>query len=133
MKLYLYRLAAFLLLISLLVISRQLFAQKTPDVTLEKVAEKCKGLARDKRVVVKVARFNVSTKSAQTNSTFGDAVATMLTSAIQQTNCFRVMEMNRNAGDATGEVTAFSGGNKSTQTGAFNFGLEESKASLKMN
>ncbi|WP_420151506.1 CsgG/HfaB family protein [Spirosoma sp.] len=151
MKLYHYQLIAFLLWISLLAVPRQVFAQKTPEITLEKVAEKCKGLARDKRVVVKVARFSVSTKSAQANSTFGDELATMLTSAIQQTNCFRVMEMNRNAGDATGEmafaqdgftdgsgpaagkmvgaqlvvtgeVTDFSEGNKSTQVGAFNFG-----------
>lgn len=81
-----------------------LWAQKTPKVTLEKVAEKCKGLPRDKRVTVKVARFNVSTKSAQANSTFGDELATMLTSAIQQTSCFRVLEMNRNVSDATGEM-----------------------------
>jgi curli biogenesis system outer membrane secretion channel CsgG len=80
------------------------FAQKTPQVTIEQIAEKCKDLPRDKRVVVKVGRFNVSTKSAQAHATFGDELATMLTSAIQQTNCFRVMEMNRNAGDATGEM-----------------------------
>ncbi|MBD2751848.1 CsgG/HfaB family protein [Spirosoma validum] len=151
MKRYLYLLPNFLLGLSLLAMPEQLIAQKTPEVTLEKVAEKCKGLARDKRVVVKVARFNVSTKSAQANSTFGDELATMLTSAIQQTNCFRVMEMNRNVGDATGEmafaqdgftdgsgpsagkmvgaqlvvtgeVTDFSEGNKSTQVGGFNFG-----------
>ncbi|GAB3642793.1 hypothetical protein GCM10027423_34290 [Spirosoma arcticum] len=126
-------------------------AQKTPQVTLEQIAEKCKGLARDKRVVVKVARFSVSTKSAQAHATFGDELATMLTSAIQQTNCFRVMEMTRNVGDATsemalaqdgftdgsgpsagkmvgaqlvvtGEVTDFSEGNKSTQVGGLNFG-----------
>ncbi|GAB3566977.1 hypothetical protein GCM10027578_16900 [Spirosoma luteolum] len=128
-----------------------LSAQKTPEITLEKVAEKCKGLARDKRVVVKVARFNVSSRSAQAHETFGDELATMLTSAIQQTNCFRVMEMNRNVADATGEmafaqdgftdgsgpqtgkmagaqlivtgeVTDFTAGNKSTQVGGLNFG-----------
>ncbi len=80
------------------------YAQSKPDIILEKVAEKCKGLPRDKRVIVKVARFSVSTKSAQANATFGDELATMLTSAIQQTNCFRVMETNRNVGDATGEM-----------------------------
>jgi curli biogenesis system outer membrane secretion channel CsgG len=139
------------LVLPLLVLLTSSFAQKTPEITLEKVAEKCKGLAREKRVVVKVARFNVSTKSAQANSTFGDELATMLTSAIQQTNCFRVIEMNRNVGDATGEmafsqdgftdgsgpqagkmvgaqlvvtgeVTDFTEGNKSTQVGGFNFG-----------
>ena len=89
-------------------------AQKDPKVTLEKVAEKCKGLPKDKRVTVKVARFNVSSRSAQANSTFGDELATMLTSALQQTNCFRTLEMNRNVGDATGEIAfaqdGFTGG-----------------------
>ncbi|MDQ6481919.1 CsgG/HfaB family protein [Dyadobacter sp. LHD-138] len=82
----------------------QILAQKDPKISLEKVAEKCKDLPRDKRVVVKVSRFNVSTKASKANATFGDELATMLTSAIQQTNCFRVLEMNRNIGDATGEM-----------------------------
>lgn len=143
--------APWLTLIALILLTGPAFAQKTPQVTLEQIAEKCKGLPRDKRVVVKVARFSISTKSAQAHATFGDELATMLTSAIQQTNCFRVMEMNRNAGDATGEmafaqdgftdgsgpsagkmvgaqlvvtgeVTDFSEGNKSTQVGGLNFG-----------
>jgi curli biogenesis system outer membrane secretion channel CsgG len=88
----------------LLLTAQQVSAQKEPKVTLEKIAEKCANLPRDKRVIVKVARFNVSTKAAQANATFGDELATMLTSAIQQTNCFRVMEMIRNVGDATGEI-----------------------------
>ncbi len=79
-------------------------AQKDPKITLEKIAEKCKDLPRNQRVTVKVARFSVSTKSAQANATFGDELATMLTSALQQTNCFRVLEMNKNVGDATGEM-----------------------------
>lgn len=89
------------------VFSTSLFAQKKgkePVITLEQVAEKCKGLARENRVTVKVARFNVSTKSAQAHYTFGEELATMLTSALQQTNCFRVLEMNRNISDATGEM-----------------------------
>lgn len=77
---------------------------KEPDVTMEQVAEKCKGLPRSQRVIVKVARFSVSSKLSQANETFGDELATMLTSALQQTNCFRVMEMNKNVADATGEM-----------------------------
>ncbi|MCY7358139.1 MAG: hypothetical protein LH609_11900 [Rudanella sp.] len=64
------------LLLSLFVASPSI-AQKTPEITIEKIAEKCKGLPRDKRVVVKVARFNVSARSAQANATFGDELATM--------------------------------------------------------
>lgn len=77
---------------------------KEPEITIEQVAEKCKNLPRAQRVTVKVARFSVSTKSAKAHATFGDELATMLTSAIQQTNCFRVLETNRNVGDATGEM-----------------------------
>lgn len=79
-------------------------AQKDVKVTLEAVAEKCKDLPRDKRVTVKVARFNVSSKSAQANQAFGDELATMLTSALQQTNCFRVLETKKNLSDATEEM-----------------------------
>jgi curli biogenesis system outer membrane secretion channel CsgG len=80
------------------------FGQKGDKITLEQVAEKCKGLPRDKRVTVKVARFSVSTKSSEAHATFGDELATMLTSALQQTNCFRMLEMNKNVSDATGEM-----------------------------
>lgn len=77
---------------------------KEPEITLEQVVNKCKGLSRDKRVTVKVARFSVSAKSAQAHYTFGDELATMLTSALQQTNCFRVLETNKNLADATSEM-----------------------------
>lgn len=101
------RLFFFIILFTSQLVPENLFAQKKgkePDVTIEQVAEKCKGLPKNQRVVVKVARFSVSTKSAQANSTFGDELATMLTSALQQTNCFRVMETNKNVSDATGEM-----------------------------
>ncbi len=74
------------------------------EVTIEQVAQQCKGLPRDQRVVIKVGRFSVSSNAAKTNSGFGDELATMLTSALQQTNCFRVMETNKNISDATGEI-----------------------------
>lgn len=94
----------FIFLLSLNYSFGQLFNSKEPTVSIEKVAEKCKDLPRAKRVTVKVARFNVSAKSAGANANFGDELATMLTSAIQQTNCFRVLEMNKNAADVTGEM-----------------------------
>lgn len=81
------------------------FGQKDPKVTLEQITEKCKGLPRDKRVTVKVARFSVSTKSSEAHATFGDELATMLTSALQQTNCFRMLEMKKNLNDALDEIT----------------------------
>lgn len=81
----------------------QLFGSKEPTISIEKVAEKCKDLPRAKRVTIKVARFSITASSAQANANFGDELATMLTSAIQQTNCFRVLEMNKNAADVTSE------------------------------
>ncbi|MFN4144987.1 MAG: CsgG/HfaB family protein [Runella sp.] len=94
------------LLIALGAVSQEKKVSKTKnvEVTLEEVAEKCKGLPRDKRVTVKVARFSVSAKSSQAHATFGDELATMLTSALQQTSCFRVLETNKNLSDATGEM-----------------------------
>lgn len=102
MKLPLFSLPAFLLITFFS--TQEVIAQKSDKITLEQVTEKCKGLPRDKRVTVKVARFSVSTKSSQAHATFGDELATMLTSALQQTNCFRMLEMNRNVSDATGEM-----------------------------
>ena len=86
-----------------------LFAQKNkndakePEITIAQVAEKCQGLPVSKRVTLRVARFDVTKSKAEDK--FGDELATMLTSALQQTNCFRVLEMQRNASDMTGEMS----------------------------
>ena len=72
------------------------------DITIEEVAERCKGILNADKVTVKVARFSVSTNS--TRGELGQEMATMLTAAIQQTNCFRVLESNRNMKDMTGEM-----------------------------
>nr|WP_295927769.1 CsgG/HfaB family protein [uncultured Dyadobacter sp.] len=94
-----------LLLVFLPVIAiAQKKGDKGTEITLEQVTQKCKDLPREQRVVIKVARFSVSTKTAAANTTFGDELATMLTSALHQTNCFRVMETNKNLSDATSEI-----------------------------
>lgn len=80
-----------------------LFAQKDKvDITIEQVAERCKGILSADKVTLKVARFSVSTNKAY--GEFGQEMATMLTAAIQQTNCFRVLESNRNMKDMTDEM-----------------------------
>jgi curli biogenesis system outer membrane secretion channel CsgG len=86
-----------------------LFAQKKKDkekdkaeITIEEVAERCKGIPSADKVTIRVARFNVSTNKA--GGEFGQEMATMLTAAIQQTSCFRVLETNRNMSDMTGEI-----------------------------
>lgn len=128
--------------------------QKTPKITLEKVAEKCKDLPFEKKVMVKVARFDISNSKAQ--GKFGDELATMLTSAIQETSCFRVLEMKRNKTDltdewiensdgstdgtgaqsgkmlaaqliATGEITEFAEGSQSTSAFGLKLGADKAK------
>lgn len=102
-----------ILVVILLVGSTQsLLAQKNkntaePQVTIEQVAEKCKGLPANKRVTVRVARFDVTKANAE--GKFGDELATMLTAALQQTNCFRVLEMLRND-DSGVEIANSQGG-----------------------
>lgn len=94
-------------IVALQMITHESLAQKKgkePEITIEDVKQKCQNLPRAQRVIIKVARFSVSTKAAQARSTFGDELATMLTSALQQTNCFRVMETNKNLSDATSEM-----------------------------
>ncbi|MBL7701510.1 MAG: hypothetical protein JNM14_04635 [Ferruginibacter sp.] len=94
-----------IIIVQLLVLP--VFAQKKnkdkADITIEEVAERCKGILNNDKVTIKVARFNVTTNSAP-SGTFGQEMATMLTSAIQQTNCFRVLESNRNMRDMTDEM-----------------------------
>ncbi len=71
---------------------------------LSRLLKNVKACPETNALLLKVARFSVSTKSAQANASFGDELATMLTSALQQTSCFRVMETNKNVADATGEM-----------------------------
>ncbi|CCH52136.1 hypothetical protein BN8_01110 [Fibrisoma limi BUZ 3] len=92
-----------LLLPTLLLAQKNKNESKEPEITIAQVAEKCQALPASKRVTVRVARFDVSKTSA--DGKFGDELATMLTSALQQTNCFRVLEMQRNASDMTGEMS----------------------------
>lgn len=76
-----------------------IFAQKT---TFEEIAAVCQGLAIDQRPVVTVARFSVATPKA--GNEFGTELATMLSSALQQTSCFRVLESIDNLDDMADEI-----------------------------
>lgn len=95
---------SFLLLFAVLPVTAQKKGEKAPEITFEQVARKCKDLAREQRVIVRVARFSVSSKAAAANAAFGDELATMLSSALHQTSCFRVMETQKNLSDATSEM-----------------------------
>ncbi len=98
-------------------IGRKSKRAKTPekvDITVEDIQGKCRGLARNARTTVRVARFSSSTPSAR--GKFGDELATMLSNALAKTNCFRVLEKLSNQSDMTEEIAFGQGG--MTQSGA---------------
>ncbi|MEM9829615.1 MAG: CsgG/HfaB family protein [Bacteroidota bacterium] len=87
------------LLVMIVAVVQPNYAQ---NVTMEKVASQCEGTPYDQRIRVSVTRFSVSTRSAQ--RAFGDEMATMLSSALQEVNCFRVLESVSNLSDMTSEI-----------------------------
>lgn len=68
----------------------------------EEIQEKCVNLPLDQRVRMVVARFNISTPSA--TQELGENMGTMLTNALTEINCFRMLEMLKNADDWKGEL-----------------------------
>ncbi len=76
--------------------------QKQPKISFEEIRQNCQNKPFDQRVRLTVARFSVSTPHAQ--GQFGGELSTMLTNALQQTSCFRVLESIKNAEDMTGEL-----------------------------
>jgi curli biogenesis system outer membrane secretion channel CsgG len=77
---------------------------QTSKIEFEEVKKKCQDLPRDKRVRVKVSRFTASSNAAKASGQFGEELTTILTNALQETSCFRVMESNKHAGDLTEEI-----------------------------
>jgi curli biogenesis system outer membrane secretion channel CsgG len=86
-----------------LMLSQGLIAQGS-DVTIEKVKEKCKGIPREQRLRITVTRFTVSSRAAQATGQFGEELTAIMTNAIQQTNCFRVLESAKNKADLDSEL-----------------------------
>ena len=99
-----------------LFIHSPLYAQKT---SVEKIKESCQNLAFEDRLSVTVARFSVSTPKAQ--GEFGGELATMLSNALQESACFRVLESIKNLDDLTGEIglglNGYTNGVSSPQSG----------------
>ena len=71
-------------------------------IEFERVKKQCKKLAYEDRVRLTVVRFNVTAKEAQRQ--FGGELATMLTNALQEVNCFRILESSINLDDMTNEI-----------------------------
>lgn len=78
------------------------FAQKDVKVSFEQIKEQCANVPLEKRLRVTVPRFSVTTSSAPLE--FGGNLATMLTNALQQINCYRVLESLRNSSDMNNEI-----------------------------
>lgn len=89
-------------LLTLVFVSPENLQAQNKNITLEEISRTCSNTPFDERVRVSVARFSVSTRDAQ--GRFGGELATMLSNALQQTNCFRVLESITNADDMTGEI-----------------------------
>jgi curli biogenesis system outer membrane secretion channel CsgG len=92
-----------------------LFSQKKVNVEFEKIKEQCKDVALEKRVKVAVARFSVTAQN--TGGVSGDNFATMLTNALQEVNCFRMLEQLKNLSDLTSEVEFNQSENSSGEDG----------------
>ena len=97
----------------------EITSAQNEKISLEEIRNTCKNTPFDQRVRISVARFSVSTRDAQ--GRFGDELATMLSNALQQTNCFRVLESIKNAEDMGGELgfgnSGMTQGGSSPQTG----------------
>lgn len=134
------------MLISLTISTHLLIAQQDEKFKLEEVKQQCTSLALEKRARVSVTRFTVTTKmpgtetekNARANNrlkalgtifnrgeapqadkippTLGDNLTTMLTNALQEVNCYRVLESLNNNKDLTGEIDAGSNQYSSKKT-----------------
>ena len=70
--------------------------------SVEKVPATCKGLQRDQRPRITVTSFDITRTSAQ--GTVGNELATMLANALNQTECFNVLESLQKIGGAMDEI-----------------------------
>ncbi len=96
-------------LLMLAIIANALFSAnkinaQAKNISFEKLSNECKGIKRADRVRITVARFSVSSRAAQATGQFGEELTTIMTNALQNTNCFRVLESIKNADDMSSEI-----------------------------
>jgi len=137
---------AIVLIPGLILACHVLFAQEDEKVKMEAVKQECTALPLEKRARISVTRFTVTTvqpgRQTQQNAAannrlkalgtifnkgqapeadkippiLGDNLTTMLTNALQEVNCYRVLETLANNKDLTGEIDAGSNGYSSKKT-----------------
>jgi curli biogenesis system outer membrane secretion channel CsgG len=93
-----------LLVLTISSLTPQYLKAQASNISFEKLKEECKGIPREKRVRLTVTRFSVSSKAAQATGQFGEELTAIMTNAIQQCNCFRVLESNKNKDDLNDEI-----------------------------
>lgn len=87
------------MLLCSLVLSSGAYAQK---ISIDEIKKQCSGLAIDKRVRMTVSSFTVATPTAK--GKFGDELAQMLTTALQEVDCFNVLLSLSDINNATDEI-----------------------------
>ena len=91
-------------------------AQKTvtkadkDKLAFDSVKVMCPDIAREKRPRLTVARFSVTAPNAPQDQ-FGDNLATMLSNALQGTNCYRILERLKDSSDMLDEQNFQHSGN----------------------
>jgi curli biogenesis system outer membrane secretion channel CsgG len=93
-----------ILLMVVMFASISLLQAQTSKVRFETIKEKCKGIPRDKRVRITVPRFSVSSRAAQASGQFGEELTAIMTNAIQECDCFRILESLVNKKDLADEI-----------------------------
>ena len=106
------RISLFAILLFMVTFCTTSFAQNMEKdktkTTFENIKKVCGDTPLNQRPRITVARFNVSTPSASYE--FGGELATMLSNALQQTSCYRVLESIDNFSDMTNEIDLQSSG-----------------------
>lgn len=83
--------------------------------TYEEIKVKCKDTPADKRLRITVSSFKNTTRNAPTD--FGDNMRAMLSNALFETNCFTVLESQKNMADVEEEINfSNSGGARKDQS-----------------
>lgn len=89
---------------SYLLIAQDIKADKNKDkVTIEDIKPVCPDLAQNKKPRLTVANFKLTAPNAPKDQ-FGDNLATMLTNALQNVQCFRILERLANMSDVQDEL-----------------------------
>ncbi len=90
--------------LSLCAQDKDIKADKNKDkVTIEDIKPVCPDLAQDKKPRLTVANFKLTAPNAPKDQ-FGDNLATMLTNALQNVQCYRVLERLANMSDVQDEL-----------------------------